>query len=238
MTIFLASYRSGLLLPSSGPSVLRRRLFPSPGPNGFILNPEAGHDNVPHMPKDLTVLRTKEKKMGWKKWVRENGAEGVANIDQHAQPVITRAAQHVRPDAQPDQRPDILQPLERTLKETELQRQKQIKRDEDIASIQLDKQKAQEEVMLRQQKLEQGWLERKLQLQTELNERGTPQLSSINTRPTNTAVKLQKYTITPFRGEYMDWLRFWTQFTVEVDNSNIAEISKFNYLMELVREEP
>lgn len=123
-------------------------------------------------------------------------------------------------------------------RETELQRQKQIKINEDIANIQLDKQKEQEEAMLRQQKLEQEWLERKLQLQTELNERGTPQLSSTNTRPTNTAVKLQKYTITPFRGEYMDWLRFWNQFTVEVDNSNIAEISKFNYLMELVREEP
>jgi hypothetical protein len=46
-------------------------------------------------------------------------------------------------------------------------------------------------------------------------------------------VKLQRYTITPFRGEYRDWDRFWNQFSVEVDNSSMAEICKFNYLMEL-----
>ena len=48
------------------------------------------------------------------------------------------------------------------------------------------------------------------------------------------AVKLQKYTITPFQGDCKDWLRFWNQFVVEVDSSKISEISKFNYLLELV----
>ena len=51
-------------------------------------------------------------------------------------------------------------------------------------------------------------------------------------------VKLQKYTITPFRGDYKDWLRFWNQFSVEIDKSGIAEISKFNYLLELVKDKP
>ena len=52
------------------------------------------------------------------------------------------------------------------------------------------------------------------------------------------AVKLQRYTITPFKGDYKDWLPFWNQFTVEVDGSSISEISKFNYLMELVVGKP
>lgn len=52
------------------------------------------------------------------------------------------------------------------------------------------------------------------------------------------SIKLQKYTITPFTGEYKDWLRFWNQFTVEVDGSSIAEISKFSYLLELVEGKP
>lgn len=51
-------------------------------------------------------------------------------------------------------------------------------------------------------------------------------------------VKLHKYTITPFSGEYKDWLRFWNQFTVKVDGSGISEISKFNYLLELVKGKP
>ncbi|XP_068670941.1 uncharacterized protein [Montipora foliosa] len=52
------------------------------------------------------------------------------------------------------------------------------------------------------------------------------------------AVKLQEYTITPFKGDCKDWVRFWNQFVVEVDSSKISEISKFNYLLELVHGEP
>ena len=48
------------------------------------------------------------------------------------------------------------------------------------------------------------------------------------------AVKLQMYTISPFKGHCKDWLQFWNQFVVEVDNSNISETSKLNYLLELV----
>jgi hypothetical protein len=49
---------------------------------------------------------------------------------------------------------------------------------------------------------------------------------------------LQRYTITSFNGEYRDWLRFWNQFSVEIDQSSIAQVSKFNYLIELVKEKP
>ena len=52
------------------------------------------------------------------------------------------------------------------------------------------------------------------------------------------SVKLQKYTITPFEGDYKDWIRFWNQFSVEVDGSSISEISKFNYLLELLKGKP
>ena len=39
------------------------------------------------------------------------------------------------------------------------------------------------------------------------------------------AVNLQKYSITPCKGDYKDWLRFWNQFVVDVDNSKMSEIS-------------
>ena len=51
-------------------------------------------------------------------------------------------------------------------------------------------------------------------------------------------MKLQRYTITKFNGDYKDWLRFWNQFTVEVDGSSLPEISKFHYLLELVEGKP
>ena len=51
-------------------------------------------------------------------------------------------------------------------------------------------------------------------------------------------MKLQKYTITPFKGDCKDWVRFWNQFVVEVDSSKISEIGKFNYLLELVQGKP
>ena len=52
------------------------------------------------------------------------------------------------------------------------------------------------------------------------------------------SVKLQKYTITPFKGDYKDWICFWNQFSVEVDGSAISKIDKFNYLLELVKGKP
>ena len=39
------------------------------------------------------------------------------------------------------------------------------------------------------------------------------------------ALKLQKYSITPFKGDYKEWLRFWNQFVVDVGNSKISNIS-------------
>ena len=52
------------------------------------------------------------------------------------------------------------------------------------------------------------------------------------------AVKLQRYTITPFKGDFRDWSRFWNQFMVKVDGSKHSEISKFNCLLEYVQGSP
>ena len=62
--------------------------------------------------------------------------------------------------------------------------------------------------------------------------------SPVNPPTKPVAVKLQRYTITPFRGNFRDWLRFWNQFSVEVDKSGLPEKSKFNYLLELCKGEP
>jgi len=52
------------------------------------------------------------------------------------------------------------------------------------------------------------------------------------------AVKLQENgALTPFQEECKNWLRNWNPFVVEVDNSNISDISKFNYLLELFERE-
>ena len=66
--------------------------------------------------------------------------------------------------------------------------------------------------------------------------------NQINSKPSNQdndfvkSVKLQPYTITPFSGEYRDYVRFWNQFSGEIDGrKNLAEISKFNYLLELCK---
>ena len=60
----------------------------------------------------------------------------------------------------------------------------------------------------------------------------------VTTKETTQSVKLQRCTITKFNGDYKDWPRFWNQFTVEVDGSSLPEISKFNYLLELVEGKP
>ena len=119
----------------------------------------------------------------------------------------------------------------RQKQEREIELQRQIM--EEQTRITLRKEKEMEDIKIRQQEREEEWCRKKLELETEAaakrcqEEKGKVQ-----------SVKLQKYTITPFKGEYKDWLRFWNQFMVEVDGSGISEISKFNYLLELVTGKP
>ena len=80
---------------------------------------------------------------------------------------------------------------------------------------------------------------KKLELEKQITEHTTLRKALGNENEyTQQSVRLQKYTITKFNGDYKDWLRFWNQFTVEVDNSNISNISKFNYLLELMEGKP
>lgn len=46
--------------------------------------------------------------------------------------------------------------------------------------------------------------------------------------------KLPKLVISKFGGNYQDWQRFWGQFTEAIDKTNIASITKFTYLCELL----
>ena len=48
-------------------------------------------------------------------------------------------------------------------------------------------------------------------------------------------VKLQRYKITPFYGDYGDYIRFANQFQAEVEDSYLPDVSKLSYLLELVR---
>lgn len=57
------------------------------------------------------------------------------------------------------------------------------------------------------------------------------------TEPTSTqAVKTAKLklVITKFRGDLTDWPRFWSQFETEIDKAEIAGVTKYSYLKELV----
>ena len=96
-----------------------------------------------------------------------------------------------------------------------------------------------EEAARRQQQQQEEWYLRKVDFEKQIRESQAENVSK--EKPTTSSpqsVKLQRYTITPFSGDYKDWLRFWNQFTVEVDGSSISEISKFNYLLELVKGRP
>ena len=86
--------------------------------------------------------------------------------------------------------------------------------------------------------VEEEWYRKQLQFEKEITESQLQRMEEAKAGKNTTAPqsgKLQKYTITPFSGDYKDWLRFWNQFTVEVDGAAISEISKFNYLLELVK---
>lgn len=115
----------------------------------------------------------------------------------------------------------------------EVEKQRAI--NEETVRARVNEQKEIEAVAIRQIEREEDWLRRKLQIEKEAREQTK---ESHSPATTTQAVKLQKYTITPFTGDFKDWMRFWNQFSVEVDGSSISEISKFNYLLELTKGKP
>ena len=109
---------------------------------------------------------------------------------------------------------------------------------EEQMKFQHQQQKDREEAVLRQQQREQEWYMQKMDMEKQIQANHSGIMQEKPAQLSTQSVKLQKYTITPFYGEYNDWLRFWNQFIVEVGGSGIAEISKFNYLLELVKGKP
>ena len=113
---------------------------------------------------------------------------------------------------------------------------------EEQTKLKLQQQKEIEAAMMQQQQREEEWYLKKLGFEKQIGETQAEYLvggdSGKHRTSSTQSVKLQKYIISPFSGDYKDWLRFWNQFTVEVDDSLISEISKFNYLLELVKGKP
>ena len=93
----------------------------------------------------------------------------------------------------------------------------------------IDKRPSEDEIALQQEMEKQRAINKKVKRANNISSGITESLQS---------VKLQKYTITAFNGDYKDWTQFWNQFSVEVDGAKISEISKFNYLLELTKGKP
>lgn len=116
-------------------------------------------------------------------------------------------------------------------KEDELQHQRRLM--EERATIDRRREQEREEAKICEQEREEQWFNKKLELEME---RAKKRMEKEKAKPQS--VKLQKFTMTPFKGDYKDWLRFLNQLLIEVDGSSIAEISKFNYLRELAEGKP
>ena len=91
-----------------------------------------------------------------------------------------------------------------------------------------------------QLEFEKELIERKFKYHKELEEKDqqdsifTKSQDAKQTQGTSTAAKLPKLTITKFDGTYLDWNRFWGQFTDAIDKSGMVALTKFSYLKEFV----
>ena len=84
-------------------------------------------------------------------------------------------------------------------------------------------------------KFEREQMEMKLEFERQLEETKAKQqpvekANQIEQRTT----KLPKLQITKFNGTYEAWLPFWNKFQAEIDKANLASVTKFAYLKELV----
>ena len=93
-----------------------------------------------------------------------------------------------------------------------------------------DRRHQEETTVCEELKFEMKLHEQKMKLQTDL----TMQKSQENGLPKQSQAKLPKIEIKKFEGSYLDWPRFWGQFTETIDKADIAPINKFTYLCGLL----
>ena len=77
--------------------------------------------------------------------------------------------------------------------------------------------------------------ETKLKLQEVLRAKTDSHDKGSSEQPISQA-KLPKLVITKFDGSYMDWMRFWGEYSETIDKTNIAPVTKFTFLRELLCE--
>ena len=116
--------------------------------------------------------------------------------------------------------------------------------DEDVDKLAafLNEAEQRETEKARQEQLdfEKELIERKFRYHKELEEKDqqdsilTENQDAKQTQGTGTAAKLPKLTITKFDGTYLDWNRFWGQFTEAIDKTGMVAITKFSYRKEFV----
>ena len=84
-------------------------------------------------------------------------------------------------------------------------------------------------------KFEREQMEMKLEFQHHLEEAKAKQqpVEKANWSEQRTT-KLPKLQITKFNGTYEAWLPFWKKFQAKIDKANLASVTKFAYLKELV----
>ena len=87
-----------------------------------------------------------------------------------------------------------------------------------------------------QLEFERKQYELKLEFEAKIDELKNKKImtSSIEHTEKASAAKLSKLVIIKSNGTTQDWLRFWNQFEAEIDKSQVAAVTKFSYLKELV----
>ena len=110
-----------------------------------------------------------------------------------------------------------------------------MKADEEVGKLRkwLEDRRRQEETTARedQLKFEMKLHEQKMKHKTSLT---TQESHEGGGSPKQTQAKLPKIEIKKFEGSYLDWPRFWGQFTETIDKAEIAPINKFTYLCGLL----
>ena len=94
----------------------------------------------------------------------------------------------------------------------------------------IDDRKREAEAIVKQEELK--FHKAKIEMQAEIQVEPHPQQAT--TTPSDIQAKLPKLMITKFDGTYMDWPRFWGQFTEAIDKTGVQPITKFSYLRELL----
>ena len=107
--------------------------------------------------------------------------------------------------------------------------------DESRQRLELAKKEGEEALLEKEREKQLKFEKEKLEMKLKYEEKSAELIKGKQGESSGSHAKLPKLSITKYDGTYEQWLPFWNKFCAEIESTNLAPVTKFAYLKELLQ---